>query len=153
LGAASSSDASRLTKPDLGGQVRTIRAALQDARVEADQVDYVNAHATSTQVGDAAEVAAIKTVLGDHARRIPINSTKSMLGHCLTASAVIEFVGTALQMRCNFVHPTINQEEPDPELNLDFVPNEARSWHIDLALSNSFGFGGINSCVIVGQAP
>lgn len=153
LGASASSDASRLTRPDLQGQVRAIRGALNDARINPEQVDYVNAHATSTPLGDAVEVAAIKAVFGDHAYRIPVNSTKSMLGHCLTAAAAVELIATILQMQYGFVHPTINQEEKDPELDLDFVPNEARDYRIDVAISNSFGFGGLNSCVVVGQAP
>ncbi len=153
LGASSASDASRLTKPNEDGQVRAIRAALADARVDPERVDYVNAHATSTPLGDAVEVAAIKTVLGDRARRIPVNSTKSMVGHCLAAAGVVELVATVLQMENDVVHPTINQEEKDPELDLDFVPNEARAHRIEIAISNSFGFGGLNSCVVVGRAP
>ena len=151
LGASSTSDASRLTRPDLDGQVRAIRLALQDAGVRPDEVDYVNAHATSTPLGDAVEVAAIKAALGDRARRIPVNSTKSMIGHCLSAAGVVELIATLLQMRHDVVHPTINQERSDPELDLDFVPNRARDAAIEIALSNSFGFGGLNSCVVVGR--
>jgi 3-oxoacyl-(acyl-carrier-protein) synthase len=150
-GAASASDASRLTKPVLQGQVRAIRLALADAGIKPDQVDYVNAHATSTPLGDAMEVAAIKAVLGDRAYQIPINSTKSMAGHCLGAAAIVELVATLLQMEHEFVHPTINQEVPDPELDLDFVPNEARQYRFGVAISNSFGFGGLNSCVVVSR--
>jgi 3-oxoacyl-(acyl-carrier-protein) synthase len=151
LGASATSDASRLTRPDLDGQARAIRLAMDDAGVVADTIDYVNAHATSTPLGDTVEVAAIKAALGPRAHRIPVNSTKSMIGHCLTASAILELIATLLQMRDGVVHPTINQEEPDPELDLDFVPNQARPARIDVALSNSFGFGGINSCVVVGR--
>jgi 3-oxoacyl-(acyl-carrier-protein) synthase len=150
-GAASTSDASRLTRPDMDGQVRAIRLALQDAKVRPDQVDYVNAHATSTPLGDAVEVSAIKHALGDRAYQIPVNSTKSMIGHCLTAAAIVELVATVLQMKESFVHPTINQEEADPELDLDFVPNEARQYRSQVAISNSFGFGGLNSCVVLSQ--
>lgn len=149
LGGASLSDASRLTRPDLAGQVETMRSALADARVNPEEVDYINAHATSTRLGDAVEVLAIKTVFGADAYRIPINSTKSMIGHCLTAAGMVEFVATTLQMENNVVHPTINQEENDPELDLDFVPNEARQHPIKVALSNSFGFGGLNACIVV----
>ena len=153
LGAASNSDASRLTKPNLDGQIRAIHSALQDARIALAQVDYVNAHATSTPLGDAVEVEAIKAVFGDHAYHIPVNSTKSMIGHCLTSASLVEFVATIVQMENDVVHPTINQEEKDPELDLDFVPNQARQHHIEVAISNSFGFGGLNSCIVVGQAP
>lgn len=152
LGGASASDGARHTRPNQAGQARAMRGALRDARIEPEQVDYVNAHATSTPLGDAVEVAAIKEVLGPHAYRIPVNSTKSMLGHCLTAAGVVELIATILQMQNDLVHPTINQEEKDPELDLDFVPNEARQHRIKYAISNSFGFGGLNSCVVVGRA-
>jgi 3-oxoacyl-(acyl-carrier-protein) synthase len=151
LGASASSDASRLTRPDLDGQVRAMSAALDDAGISPDDVDYVNAHATSTPLGDAVEVAAIKATLGDRAQRIPVNSTKSMIGHCLSAAGVVELVATILQMSHGVVHPTINQERADPLLDLDFVANHAREAKIDVAMSNSFGFGGINSSVVVGR--
>jgi 3-oxoacyl-(acyl-carrier-protein) synthase len=153
LGASSASDASRLTKPNQEGQARAMRNALYDAGVDPGEIDYLNAHATSTPLGDAVEVAAIKEVLGVRAYQIPVNSTKSIIGHCLTAAGVVEMIATILQMENNVVHPTINQEEKDPELDLDFVPNEARDHRIRVSMSNSFGFGGINSCVIVGRAP
>jgi len=153
LGASSASDACRLTKPDRDGQVRAMTSALLDARVDAAQVDYVNAHATSTPLGDAVEVAAIKTVLKERAYRVPVNSTKSMVGHCLTAAGAVEMIATVLQMERGLVHPTINHQDPDPELGLDFVPNQGREQQIHCALSNSFGFGGLNSCVIVGRRP
>jgi 3-oxoacyl-(acyl-carrier-protein) synthase len=153
LGGAASSDACRLTKPHQEGQERAMRESLRDARVDKDRIDYVNAHATSTPLGDAVEVEAIKGVLGERAYQIPVNGTKSMLGHCLTAAGLIELVATVLQIKGGWVHPTINQEEPDPQLDLDFVPNVARDARIELAMSNSFGFGGINSSVIVGRAP
>jgi len=151
LGAASSSDASRLPKADLDGQVRAIRGALRDAGVSPDQVDYVNAHATSTPMGDRVEVMAIKQVFGERAYRLPVNATKSMLGHCVMSAALVELVATVLQMENDVLHPTINQEQEDPELDLDFVPGEARQHKIRFALSNAFGFGGLNSSVIVGQ--
>lgn len=151
LGASSASDASRLTKPNRDGQVRAMGTALQDAGVRPEQVDYVNAHATSTPLGDLVEVTAIKTLLGDRAYEIPINSTKSMIGHCLSAAGIVELIATVLQMERGMVHPTINLEQPDPELDLDFVPNQAREHRIDVAISNSFGFGGLNSCVVVGR--
>jgi 3-oxoacyl-(acyl-carrier-protein) synthase len=151
LGAAAVSDASRLTRPDLDGQVRAMQLAMADARIKAADVDYVNAHATSTPLGDAVEVAAIKAALGGRAHQIPVNATKSMIGHCLTSAAIVELIATLLQMRHDVVHPTINQDVTDPELDLDFVPNRFRRASIEVALSNSFGFGGINACVAVAR--
>ncbi len=151
LGGAAASDASRQTRPHQEGQERAMRLALADARVGVERVDYVNAHATSTPLGDATEVAAVKSVLGERALTTPMNATKSMIGHSLTSAGVIELVATTLQMTHGVLHPTINQEVEDPELGLDFVPNEAREADIDIAISNSFGFGGINSCLVVGR--
>lgn len=151
LGGASVSDACRLPKPHVDGQARAIRSALEDARIATSDVDYINAHATSTPLGDAVEVAALKEVFGKRAYEIPVNATKSMIGHSLTSAAIIELIATLLQMEHGTVHPTINQEQPDPELDLDFVPNRARPHRIRRAISNSFGFGGINSCVVVGE--
>lgn len=153
LGAASTSSASRLTHPNLEAQTRVMQEALDDAGIVAEQVDCINAHATSTPAGDAVEVEAFKVVLGKHAYRIPVNSTKSMLGHCVTSSAILELIAVILQMQHGFVHPTINQTDPDPELDLDFVPNEARPYQMQIVLSNAFGFGGLNSSVVVGKAP
>ena len=149
LGGACGSDASRHIRPSQPGQERVMREAMLDAGVRPEQVDYVNAHATSTRLGDATEVAAITATLGRRAHEIPVNSTKSMLGHALWAAGVIEVVATVLQIRHGVVHPTINQERPDPALDLDFVPNTARERRIGVALSNSFGFGGLNTCVVV----
>jgi 3-oxoacyl-(acyl-carrier-protein) synthase len=151
LGAATASDACRLTRPDLDGQVRAIQLALDDARVDAVDVDYINAHATSTRLGDAVEASAITRVLGERARRIPVNATKSMIGHCLSAAGVVEAIATVLQLANGIVHPTINQEQSDPEIDLDVVPNRARHAAVSLALSNSFGFGGLNSTVVLGR--
>jgi 3-oxoacyl-(acyl-carrier-protein) synthase len=153
LGASATSDSSRLTKPHVEGQIRALRNAIQDAQIEPSQVDYINAHATSTPLGDAAEVSAIKAVFGEHAYHIPVNSTKSLVGHCVMAAAMVEFIATVLQIENGFVHPTINQEEKDPQLDLDFVPNVAREQRINIAVSNSFGFGGFDACVVVRQAP
>lgn len=152
LGISATSDGSRQTKPNLEGQVRAMTSALQEARIETSQVDYINAHGTSTVLGDISEVAAIKKVFGDRAYQIPINSTKSMLGHCLHSSSIVELIATILQMKNSIVHPTINLEEPDPELDLDFVPNHAREHKINFAISNSFGFGGFNSSVALANA-
>jgi 3-oxoacyl-(acyl-carrier-protein) synthase len=153
LGGAATSDASRQPAPHLPGQVRAIRLALSDAGVAPEDIDYVNAHATSTPLGDAVEVAALKEALGARAYRVPVNATKSMTGHGITSASVLELVATVLQIEHRTVHPTINQEVADPELDLDFVPNVARAHDIGVALSNAFGFGGINSTVVVGGAP
>jgi 3-oxoacyl-(acyl-carrier-protein) synthase len=153
LGGVMTCDATRSPKPLVEGQVRVMASALKDANVAPDQVNYINAHATSTVVGDIVETQAIKEVFGQHAYRIPVNSTKSMLGHCLTGASMVEFVATLVQIEHGFVHPTINLEEPEPGLDLDFVPGAARQHRIDVAIVNSFGFGGLNACVVVGRAP
>jgi 3-oxoacyl-(acyl-carrier-protein) synthase len=151
LGASATSDASRHTRPDPDGQVRAMREAMADAGIEPKDVDYINAHATSTPLGDAAEVAAIKIALGDHARRIPINATKSMIGHCLSAAGLLEIIATLLQMQNGMLHPTINLNHPDPELDLDFVAEGPRASVIEVALSNAFGFGGINASIALSK--
>ncbi len=153
LGAGSTCDASNLTKPNLDGQVYAMQAALEDAQVNPEQVDYINAHATSTPVGDLVEVQAIKRVFGERAYKIPVNATKSMTGHPLTGAGLVELVAVIEQMRNHVLHPTINLEEPDPECDLDFVPNQARDYRFDIALSNGFGFGGLNTALVIGRAP
>jgi 3-oxoacyl-[acyl-carrier-protein] synthase II len=139
-----------MTAPDPSGEAggRTLRAALADAGVNAEDVDYVNAHGTATPQNDSAETAALKDALGERAAEIPISSIKSMIGHCLCASGAIEAVATALTLRDGKVPPTIHYENPDPACDLDYVPNAARDVAVDVALSNSFAFGG-NSSVIV----
>jgi 3-oxoacyl-(acyl-carrier-protein) synthase len=149
LGGGSASDATRQIRPSQEGQMRAMRAALRDARIRPDQLDYVNAHATSTPLGDQVEVSAIKGVLGKHVYEIPVNATKSMTGHMLNAAALVELVAVILQMENDFVHPTINLEEPGEGMDLDFVPNQAREYKPRLAMSNSFGFGGLNSSLII----
>ena len=153
LGGASSSDATWQIRPSQEGQMRAMRAALEDARINPKQVDYVNAHATSTLLGDPVEISAIKAVLGEHAYEIPVNSTKSMTGHPLSAAALVELIAVILQMENRFVHPTVNLEEPGEGLDLDFVANEAREYKTRIAMSNSFGFGGLNSSLIIERAP
>jgi len=150
LGGGSASDATRQIRPSQEGQMRAMRAALRDAHINPDQLDYVNAHATSTPLGDEVEVSAIKGVLGEHAYEIPVNATKSMTGHMLNAAALVESIAVILQMKNDFVHPTINLEEPGEGMDLDFVPNQAREYKPRLAMSNSFGFGGLNSSLIIG---
>ena len=153
LGGVSTCDATRLPKPVVEGQMRVMRGALRDAGVTPEQVNYINAHATSTVVGDAVEVEAIKLVFGEHACRIPINATTSMLGHCLTAAGLVELVAVLVQMEDGYLHPTINLDEPEPGFDLDFVPHVARPYDIEIGISNAFGFGGLNACVVVGRAP
>jgi 3-oxoacyl-[acyl-carrier-protein] synthase II len=122
--------------------------ALRDAQITPAQVDYINAHATSTPLGDKAETLAMKTAFGDHAKKVAISSTKSMTGHLLGAAGVVEAIFSILAIRDGVAPPTINLDNPDPECDLDYVPNQARQMKIDVALSNSFGFGGTNGTVI-----
>jgi len=144
-----SSDAYHIAAPpeDGEGAVRAMRMALEDSRLEAEDFDYINAHGTSTPLNDKCETFAIKTVFGDHAKRLAISSTKSMTGHMLGAAGGIESVFTALAVSDQVAPPTINLENPSPECDLDYVPNEARKMNIRAALSNSFGFGGTNAVI------
>ena len=127
---------------------RVMRNALKDAGIEPEQIDYINAHGTSTPVGDKLETIAIKTCFGDHAYKLAVSSTKSMTGHLLGGAGGLEAGITVLAIRDQIAPPTINYESPDPECDLDYVPNKARPMRIDYALSNSFGFGGTNGCLI-----
>jgi 3-oxoacyl-[acyl-carrier-protein] synthase II len=147
------SDAYHMTAPDPSGSAggRTIRAALENAGLEPSDVDYVNAHGTATPQNDSAETAALKAALGDRARKIPVSSIKSMIGHCLCASGAIEAVATALTVRDGKIPPTIHYENPDPACDLDYVPNAARDADVDVALSNSFAFGGNSSVVVLSR--
>jgi 3-oxoacyl-[acyl-carrier-protein] synthase II len=135
--------------PDGDGAIRVMRRALEDAGIGPDAVQYINAHGTSTELNDKIETAAIKTVFGDHARRLAVNSTKSMTGHLLGAAGGLEAGITALALFHQIMPPTINYEFPDPECDLDYVPNAARKAEIVHALSNSFGFGGTNASLIL----
>ncbi len=147
-------DAYHVTAPDPegGGAVRCMRMALQDGGVKPEEVGYINAHGTSTQYNDKIETAAIKEVFGRHAYKVPISSTKSMTGHLLGAAGGVELVAALLCMKEGMVHPTINYENPDPECDLDYVPNRPRPHAFNYALSNSFGFGGTNACLLVKRA-
>jgi 3-oxoacyl-[acyl-carrier-protein] synthase II len=151
VGYGMSGDAYHMTQPSRNGEgaARCMRNALRDAGVNPDQVDYVNAHGTSTPAGDIAEVNAIKSALEDHAYKTVVSSTKSMTGHLLGAAGGIEAIFTALAIRDQVAPPTINQFTRDPECDLDFVPNEARDVKIDVAISNSFGFGGTNGTIVL----
>jgi 3-oxoacyl-[acyl-carrier-protein] synthase II len=122
--------------------------ALADAKLNTDQVDYVNAHATSTPLGDKAETLAIKRALGESARKVAVSSTKSMTGHLLGAAGGVEALFCVLAIRDQVAPPTINYENPDPDCDLDYVPNQARPMRIDVTLSNSFGFGGTNGTLV-----
>lgn len=152
-GYGASGDAHHITAPAPGGEgaVRCMRAAIEDARVNLEEIDYINAHGTSTPYNDLFETMAIKTVFGEHARKLMVNSTKSMTGHLLGAAGALEGVFSALVIQEGSVPPTINYETPDPECDLDYVPNTARRKEVRYALSNSFGFGGTNSCLLFGR--
>ncbi len=149
IGYGSTSDAYHVTSPHPEGRgaVRAMQIALKNAQLLPEQVDHINAHATSTHVGDIVETAAIKQVFGAHAYNIPITASKSMIGHLTAAAGAVEAVATVLTLRDQIIHPTINLEQPDPLCDLDYVPNVARPAKIDVALSNSFGFGGINAVI------
>jgi 3-oxoacyl-[acyl-carrier-protein] synthase II len=152
LGYGLSSDAQHITEPDPTGRhpARAMKMAIEDAGVTPDEIDYINAHGTSTPIGDASETRVIKVALGEEkARRTPISSTKGATGHCLGASGAIEAIISTLAVQRDVVPPTINYEVPDPECDLDYIPNEAREWKTDVALSNNFGFGGHNACLVL----
>jgi 3-oxoacyl-[acyl-carrier-protein] synthase II len=153
LGFGQSDDGYHLTAPEPAGEgaILAMEKGLKDAALEPSQIDYINAHGTSTPLNDKAETAAIKKVFGDHSRRVAINSTKSMTGHLLGAAAAVELAATVLSIRDQKVHPTINFETRDPDCDLDYTPNEARDRRIDHAISNSLGFGGHNSVLVVGR--
>jgi len=145
-----SGDAFHITAPseDADGAYRVMRIALHDAGIRPEQVDYINAHGTSTDVGDRIETLAIKRAFGEHAYKVAVSSTKSMIGHLLGGAGGIEAGFSVLAIRDQIAPPTINYEVPDPDCDLDYVPNKARPMHIEYALSNSFGFGGTNGCLI-----
>lgn len=153
LGFGMNADAYHVTAPDPdgAGAAQVMRLALQDANCRPEEVSYINAHGTSTQLNDITETKAIKSVFGTYAKKIPISSTKSMIGHLLGASGAVELIATLLSIKHNLVHPTINYETPDPACDLDYVPNKARALEVNLALSNTFGFGGHNATIAVGK--
>jgi 3-oxoacyl-[acyl-carrier-protein] synthase II len=150
-GFGSAADAYRITDPHPqgAGAILAMRRALADARADVDDVDYINAHGTSTPANDRAETVAIKQVFGDRARQLPVSSTKSMIGHATVAAGAIEAVVSALTLRDQVIHPTINYETADPDCDLDYVPNHARQSRIRVALSNSFAFGGQAACLVL----
>lgn len=150
VGYGMSADAHHMTDPAPGGEgaARCMNAAIKDAGISLEEIDYINAHGTSTPVGDKSEIAAIKTVFGDHATKLAVSSTKSMTGHLLGAAGGIEAIISALAIRHGVIPPTINVDNQDPECDLDVVPNEARQMEVRAAMSNSFGFGGHNATLI-----
>lgn len=149
IGYGMSADAYHITAPapDGSGAVYCMQNALDGAGIKPEEVSYINAHGTSTSLNDKVETLAIKKVFGDYARKIPISSTKSMMGHLLGASGGVEFIACALAIKHDIIPPTINYEHPDPECDLDYVPNKSRKAVVNVALSNSFGFGGHNACL------
>ncbi|MCA8951127.1 MAG: beta-ketoacyl-ACP synthase II [Planctomycetes bacterium] len=153
LGYGSTDDAFHITAPkeDADGPTRAIRMALKDGGIAPEQIQYVNAHGTSTSLNDKIETFALKHVFGDHAKKLAVSSTKSMLGHLLGASGAVELAAAAMSVQYGRVHPTINQETPDPDCDLDYIPNEARELKVDYAISNSPGFGGPHSRLVVGR--
>ncbi len=152
LGYGVSSDAAHVTEPDPSGSnpARAMKMAFKDADIEPGDVDYINAHGTSTPLGDASETKVIKLALGEeNAAKTPVSSTKGATGHCLGASGAVEAVFTTLAVTEDVLPPTINYETPDPECDLDYIPNEARKAEVKVAVSNSFGFGGHNACIVL----
>ena len=154
IGYGTNGDAYHITSPSPEGEgaARCMALTLEDAGVAPADVDYINAHGTSTPYNDANETAAIKQVFGDHARDLAVSSTKSMTGHLLGAAGAVEAIYSVLALYHGVLPPTINYHTPDPECDLDYVPNEPRDAAIRVALSNSFGFGGTNACILLGKA-
>ncbi|MCU0453230.1 MAG: beta-ketoacyl-ACP synthase II [Bacteroidetes bacterium] len=145
-----SADAHHITEPAPEGEgaQRSMKAAIRDAGLTPQDVQYVNTHGTSTPVGDKNESAAIRRVFGDHANKLAVNSTKSMIGHLLGAAGAVESIATVLTLVHQKVHPTINQDTPDPECDLNYIPNQSKDWTVDVAISNTFGFGGHNASLL-----
>ena len=150
IGYGMTGDAFHLTEPDETGEPASLamKRALTDAGTDPAEVDYINAHGTSTPLGDAMETRAIKLALGDHASTVMISSNKSVFGHCLGAAGGLEAAATVLSMEAGEVPPTINLEDPDPACDLDYVPNVSRKAAVEVAMSNSFGFGGHNAAIV-----
>jgi 3-oxoacyl-[acyl-carrier-protein] synthase II len=148
IGYGSNIDSFHITEPDWENQTRCLKLALDDAAISPGDVEYINAHGTSTVINDVSETKAIKAALGEHSKNVPVSSNKSMIGHLLGAAGGVEAIFTVLTIRDGIVPPTINYNTPDPECDLDYVPNIARKGQVNVALSNSFGFGGINATLV-----
>lgn len=146
-----SADAYHLSAPDPdgAGAARAMAGAIKRAGVALEEIGYINAHGTSTPLGDICETLAIKSVFGDHAKKVPVSSTKSMIGHLLGAAGAVEAIVCVKTIETGIIHPTINLNDPDPKCDLDYVPNQARQARVNVAMSNSFGFGGHNSCLVL----
>jgi 3-oxoacyl-[acyl-carrier-protein] synthase II len=153
LGYSSTNDAFRLTDEpaEAWGSIAAMRGAIADAGITPDEIDYVNAHGTGTKMNDRTETYAIKAILGDHAYETPVSSTKSMVGHLVAAAGAIEFAACLLALKHQKIPPTANYAEPDPDCDLDYCPNVARQAAVDIVMSNSFGFGGQNACLLMGR--
>jgi len=149
IGFGMTSDASHITQPSVEGPVRAIRQALEEGAVASEKVDYINAHGTGTPLNDLTETQVIKEVFGGHAKRLAVSSTKSMHGHAMGATGAIELVATLMALDRGLIPPTANFTEPDPQCDLDYVPNQARERCVRVALSNSFAFGGLNAVLLV----
>ena len=148
VGYGSNIDSFHITEPDWENQARCLKLALSDAAISPADVEYINAHGTSTVLSDVSETKAIKAALGEHSKKVPISSNKSMFGHLLGAAGAVEAIFTILTIRDGIIPPTINYDTPDPECDLDYVPNIARKAQVNIALSNSFGFGGVNAGLV-----
>ncbi len=155
LGYGASADGGHITQPDEhgSGAAKAMQTALSDAQLNPSDIGYINAHGTSTPLGDAAETRAIKSIFGNHAKQVSISSTKSQIGHLLGASGGVELIFTILALKNSVIPPTINLDTPDPDCDLDYTPKEPRERKLKAAMSNSFGFGGHNASLIVGQLP
>lgn len=151
IGYGASCDAHHLTAPSTEGQCRAVHAALDDAKLTPNDIQYINAHATGTELNDLTETATIKAVFGDKAYELPITGQKSMTGHAIGAAGVMEIIAIVQSLQHDILLPTINLTEPDPNCDLDYIPNEARKKRIDLALSNHFAFGGANAVLVLGR--
>jgi 3-oxoacyl-(acyl-carrier-protein) synthase len=151
IGGSSTSDAFHIAAPDpeAGGAIRAMRWAIENASIAPTQIDYINAHGTSTPLNDSTETKAIKEVFGKHAHKLAVSSTKSMIGHAMGASGSLEAIASVLIILNGIIHPTINYTTPDPECDLDYVPNLARKQTVNYVLSNSFGLGGQNACLVL----
>jgi 3-oxoacyl-[acyl-carrier-protein] synthase II len=148
-GYGSNIDSFHITEPDWENQALCLKLALNDAAISPSDVEYINAHGTSTVINDVSETKAIKAALGEHSKKVPVSSNKSMFGHLLGAAGAVEAIFTVLTIRDGIIPPTINYDTPDPECDLDYVPNTARKAQVNIALSNSFGFGGVNAALVL----